>query len=540
MIKGSKWWADCVPDKLGDGYTRAILEAIDNGDHYLEWITVVDGDFEFEIVRAPLAIGTHDDHVFLLGVSAEACDMITRALEARGLDVMLATPALWDLASADPRQVQIGPHTLPQLIGQENGAAGMTKSAAKAHADALARDRPESCSFMACAIKTYVLHPYAADPSDHVRDGYGCEYGWRLAGRVGWGSKAATGSGYVVQPAQWAHAYREFWDYSMGVILVKKAARFRGEAANLAELALAGADSPRVAPFGPVPYLRSPECRPGLEALSGPDTQPSPPSAPSVSHPTLQRGSKGSAVAEWQRVLMAAGFSLAPWNDDGSFGKLTHNATVGWQHERGLEGTGVVDADTWAAIGTLPIERDEPDAGITAIVPCRNFTPANRTTVDNIVVHTIEAVEASTTADRTAAWGAGPNAPRASWHACFDDDSTIECVPQEHVAWAAPGLNRRGIQLEHAGFARQTPEQWFDPFSRRMLKRSALYAAAACKRWDIPVRFVDAEGLMRGERGITTHYQVTKGPGKGRTTHVDPGKGFPMSTYLDMIKEAMA
>jgi hypothetical protein len=113
-------------------------------------------------------------------------------------------------------------------------------------------------------------------------------------------------------------------------------------------------------------------------------------------------------------------------------------------------------------------------------------------------------------------------------------------VPEEHVAWAAPGLNHNGIQLEHAGYARQTLAEWSDPFSLRMLARSAKLSAAICKRWGIPPVFVDAEGLLRSERGITTHYQVTKGPGKGRTTHVDPGKGFPVSTYLDMVKEAMS
>ena len=54
------------------------------------------------------------------------------------------------------------------------------------------------------------------------------------------------------------------------------------------------------------------------------------------------------------------------------------------------------------------------------------------------------------------------------------------------------------------------------------------------------MRYVDAAGLLRGERGITTHYQVTLGPGRGKTDHTDPGRGFPMSTYIEMIKEAMA
>lgn len=540
-MKGSEWWAQKVPENLGDDYTFEILEAIRAGHAVFEWQTMTAGDLEFQIVRAPLAIGTFDDHVFLLGLSAEAVDMIAQELAALGVEVMSPTPYLYDVAVEHESHRQIGPHTIGTLIpGASNGAIGKKKSTAKLHADAIARDRPESCSNIVGACKTYVLHPYLADPSDHVRDDFACEYGWRLVGKVGWGSANSSGTGWIVQSAQWAHLYRQFFDYSEGAIFVHAHARLRGVSVDLRKLARGGPDSARVAPAGPVPFILHPKCRAPLRGSQGPATEPSPPVSLDE-RPVLRLGSKGSAVGDWQRILMSAGFDLAPYNDDDDFGKLTHNGTVGFQRERGLAGTGVVDDATWSAVGTKPIKRDEPDGGVTAVIRSKNFTWAKRTTVDNLVVHTIEAKEASTTGDNTAYWFAGKyvEAPRASAHYCFDDDSTILCVPEEHVAWAAPGLNRRGIQLEHAGYARQSLEQWLDPFSRRMLARSAKLAAAACKRWNIPVRFVDAEGLLRGERGITTHYQVTKGPGKGRTTHVDPGRYFPMSMYLDMINAEM-
>lgn len=540
-MKGSEWWASEVPEgTLGDDYTLAILEAIRAGHAHLAFETVAADGLVFNIMRAPLAIGTPDDHVFLFGLSAEAVDMIAIELGKRGVEVMSPTPALYDLAAEDERAVQIGPHTLPTLLGVSNGAAGMTKRAAKAHADAVARDMSSPCAFAPACCKTYTLHPYLADPSDQIRDGYACEYGWRLPGRVGWGSKNFSRSGYVVQPAEWAHFYRHFRDYSMGAVFVLVAATLDGEAVDLRDCRRAGAVAARVAPAGPVPFVVHPECREPLTARSGPTTVPSRPSPPPWPRPVLRKGSKGEPVKRWQRALMAAGYDIAPYGDDGDFGKLTHNATVGFQRERGLPGTGVVDDPTWAAIGTEPVERDEPDGGITEEIRATNFTWANRTSVDHVVIHTIEIVEASTSADNCAKWfGSGARAPRASAHYCLDDDSTILCVPEEHVAWAAPGCNRTGIQLEHAGYARQTAEQWFDPFSRRMLARSAKITAAICKRWGIPVRFVDAAGLLRGERGITTHYQVTLGPGKGRTNHVDPGRGFPMSTYLDMVEKEM-
>ena len=535
-MNGSEWWANEVPDHLGDDYTSAILEAIRNGHAVFEWQTVIAGDLEFQIMRAPLAIGCFDDHVFLLGLSAEALDMIAAEFAELGVDMMVPTPHLYDLAATHDKQVQIGPHTLPSLIGQENGAAGMTKRAAKAHADAIAHDRPESCSFISACCKTYGLHPHPDE--DHVRDGYACEQGWRLAGKVGWGSLNTLGNGWVVQKPQWAHLYRGFFDYSMGGILVHAHARKHGVSADLRELARGPQHSAAVAPAGPVPFIVHPDMRAPLRGSQGPATDRAPLSV--STRPLLHRGSKGEVVAEWQRILMADGFDLAPYNDDGGFGKLTHNATVGWKSERGLPRDGVVDADTWAAVGTDPIERAEPDGEITDTVLCRNYTKANRTEVDNVVIHTIEITEASTSADRTAAWGAGPQAPRASWNYAFDDDSTIMCVPEKDVAWAAPGLNRRGVQFEHSGYARQTLQQWQDPFSRRMLARSSKMCAAVCTRWNIPIKFIDAAGLLRGERGITTHYQVTRGPGKGRTDHSDPGRYFPMSAYLDMVQEAMA
>lgn len=530
MIKGSEWWAKEVPEKLGDGYTRAVLEAVERGDAVIEWTTIIAGDLEFEICTAPLAVGTFDDHVFLFGLSGEAVDLIALALEARGLPVMSPTPYLYDLAAQDRRQRQIGPHTLPQLIGQQNGAAGMTKAAAKAHSDAVQKSRPEPCSLISACCKVSVLNP-------RYRQHYVCEYGWRLPGKVGWGSVNESGTGYVVQEAQWAHFYRHFFDYSGGAVYVKARARLFGRSRDLREMVLGGPDSARVAPAGPVPWVIHPDCRESLPTISEPpDTEPA-----RSSRPIIALRSKGPAVGDWQRILMRAGFALAPYNDDDSFGTLTHNATVGWQKERGLPGNGIVCQATWRAEHLDPIKRMHPDGMVTEIIPAKNFTWANRTIVDNICIHTIEAIEASTTGDNTAYWFSGrySKAPRVSAHVCFDDDSTIQCVPSQHIAWTAPGLNKVGLHYEHAGFARQTLAEWNDPFSRRMLERSAMKAAADCSQWNIPIVFNDAASLNRHERGITTHYQVTMGPGKGRTTHTDPGRGFPMSMYLEMIKEAM-
>jgi len=56
---------------------------------------------------------------------------------------------------------------------------------------------------------------------------------------------------------------------------------------------------------------------------------------------TIQLGSTGADVIEWQRILGA--------KPDGIFGKLTQAATVVWQRQHGLLADGIVGPRTWAA-----------------------------------------------------------------------------------------------------------------------------------------------------------------------------------------------
>lgn len=520
-MKGSEWWAR-VPENLSDGrYTELILDAIRGGHYILDWFHIQHGDLEFFIMRAPLAIGTCEDHVFALGVSAEDVDKIALELERRNVSVMSPTPYLYDLASEHVQQQQIGPHTLPTLIGAQNGAAGLTKTAAKAHNDAIQRDRLKGGRlFISACCKTYILYP-------GYKHGMACEYGWRLGGKVGWGSKNYSGTGYVVQPAQWAHEY-QYRDYSMGVLFINAFGKVRGSVLDFRKVVMSsGAEGRLLSPSGAVSYVTHP---------MGPKPVVTPSSAQGT---TIQKGSTGQAVQDWQEELIEAGYSLAPYGADGDFGTVTHNATVSFQRDRGIQDPpGVVGVKTWQAVNAPLVPRPLPTGDVTAMILCKNFKRVSARKIDNVVLHSMEAAEASTTAENVAKWGAGPNAPMASWHYAIDDDSTILCVPEEHIAYCAPGLNERGIHIEHAGYARQTIEEWSDSFSRRMLMRSAKLVANICRRHKIPIVFVDAAGLMCGERGITTHYQVSLGPGKGRTSHTDPGKGFPMSAYLDMVKGA--
>lgn len=167
-----------------------------------------------------------------------------------------------------------------------------------------------------------------------------------------------------------------------------------------------------------------------------------------------------------------------------------------------------------------------------------HFTVSPRK-IDLVVLHSMESPEKPGTARAVANWFAGPNAPQASAHYCVDADEVVQCVLAKDIAWAAPGANRNGIHIEHAGRAAQTADEWRDEFSMATLHRSIELTARLCKGLDIPAKFVDAAGLLVGGRGITTHAEVTrayKTPGG----HTDPGIGFPLLWYVDRVASILS
>lgn len=156
--------------------------------------------------------------------------------------------------------------------------------------------------------------------------------------------------------------------------------------------------------------------------------------------------------------------------------------------------------------------------------------------IDLIVIHTMEMDEKGETAENCAQWFRNPTA-KCSAHYCVDADSIVQCVRDEDVAWAAPGANSDGIQIEHAGRAKQTGREWNDAYSTAMLDRSAALVADLCRRYKIPVTWLYAADLKAGKRGITTHKAVSDA--FKRSTHWDPGTGFPVEAYLALVRSKL-
>ena len=153
--------------------------------------------------------------------------------------------------------------------------------------------------------------------------------------------------------------------------------------------------------------------------------------------------------------------------------------------------------------------------------------------IDLIVIHTMEMDEKGETAENCAQWFRNPGA-KVSAHYCVDANSIVQCVKDENVAWAAPGANSDGLQIEHAGRAKQTGREWNDDYSNAMLDRSAQLVAELCTKYKIPVTWLYAADLVAGKRGITTHDAVSKAFKRG--SHWDPGTGFPVERYLGLIR----
>jgi N-acetyl-anhydromuramyl-L-alanine amidase AmpD len=165
-------------------------------------------------------------------------------------------------------------------------------------------------------------------------------------------------------------------------------------------------------------------------------------------------------------------------------------------------------------------------------------TPGKRQ-VRLIVIHSMEAPEKGDTAENVAAFFHGGIDHPASAHLCIDNNSIVQCVLDNDIAFAAPGANNDGVHLELAGFARQSEGEWLDEYGKSLLEKAADAAAQYCLKYDIPVKHLtNAELANKANRGIVGHVQVSEVFKK--STHTDPGKGFPWEFFLERVKERHA
>lgn len=172
-------------------------------------------------------------------------------------------------------------------------------------------------------------------------------------------------------------------------------------------------------------------------------------------------------------------------------------------------------------------------------IRARWFTPVEgrRRAVRVVVIHSMEFPERSDAARVIAHDFANrPADQKASAHLCIDDQHIIQCVRDNDVAFAAPGCNSDGLQIELAGYAKQTEGEWMDAFSRRMLELAAGAVAQYCRKYGIPPVHLTNEQLRAGKKGIVGHRQVSEVYRK--SDHMDPGEHFPWTYFMERVHAA--
>ncbi len=174
-------------------------------------------------------------------------------------------------------------------------------------------------------------------------------------------------------------------------------------------------------------------------------------------------------------------------------------------------------------------------------VKARFFTPSTaKRAVRLIVIHSMEAPEKGETAENVAHFFTDPRNKKGqpvkvSAHLCIDNNSIVQCVLDNDVAFAAPGANRDGVHIELAGFAKQTEAEWLDAYGVLLLDQAANATAQYALKFDITVRrLTNAELADKSQRGFVGHSQVSEV--FKLSDHGDPGPGFPWAFFLERVR----
>jgi hypothetical protein len=191
-----------------------------------------------------------------------------------------------------------------------------------------------------------------------------------------------------------------------------------------------------------------------------------------------------------------------------------------------------------------PAEEEEPAPPPTAAggpggqsigVTCRDrFTavhhsPGTRpeSAIKYIVIHSTE----GDTAAGAASWFANPES-EGSAHLVVDDRECYRTLANKLIPWGAPGTNRTGFHIEHAGHANWPRQKWMS--HPQTLRRGAFKAAFHAVKFGIPLRLLSVSDLRQGRSGFVTHATATKAFNPGG--HTDPGAGFPLDHYMQLVK----
>lgn len=154
-----------------------------------------------------------------------------------------------------------------------------------------------------------------------------------------------------------------------------------------------------------------------------------------------------------------------------------------------------------------------------------------------VVIHDMEFVEKADSAEVIAHDFATRKADnKGSAHINVDNNSIVQCVRDNDIAFAAPGCNADGIQIELAGYMKQSPAEWLDTYGIALLALGADATAQYLLKYNLPPIHLSNAQLLAGQKGIVGHAQVSQVYKK--STHQDPGPNFPWTYFMNHVVSA--
>lgn len=194
----------------------------------------------------------------------------------------------------------------------------------------------------------------------------------------------------------------------------------------------------------------------------------------------------------------------------------------------GVPELAAVDVAPGPAADTVPAP---PPEAHRLFIPARRYHAGRSAAVRLVVLHTTEGDLRPGAAQAVSRWFAGPQSPEASAHYLVDAGEVVQGVHEQDTAWAAPGANNDGIQVEMVGRAAWTAARWGEADARAMVERVGALVGEICRRHALPIEMLTTEDVLAGRSGVTTHAAVSRA--YRRSTHWDPGPGFPLAALID-------
>jgi hypothetical protein len=112
----------------------------------------------------------------------------------------------------------------------------------------------------------------------------------------------------------------------------------------------------------------------------------------------------------------------------------------------------------------------------------------------------------------------------------------VSQVAESDTAWAAPGANADGIQIEqtaHAGWSTEWLGGGQVPLD--MLRNTAEVMAGISQRWGIPLVHLSNDELANGASGVIGHVQASEV--YQQSDHWDPGPSYPYDYVIDLARQ---